>query len=63
MAVDIFGQSSDIIELKKIAKKYKLKIISDSAQAIYSNYHNKKSGTLADIGGFSFNCHKTYTNR
>ncbi len=58
MAVDIFGQSSDIIELKKIAKKYKLKIISDSAQAIYSNYHNKKSGTLADIGGFSFNCHK-----
>ena len=42
MAVDIFGQSSDIKKLKKIAKKYKLKIISDSAQAIYSNYHKKK---------------------
>ena len=58
MAIDIFGQSSNIIKLKKIAKKYNLKIISDSAQAIYSNYHNKKSGTLTDIGGFSFNCHK-----
>jgi len=58
MAVDIFGQSSDYKKLKKIAKKYKLKIISDSAQAIYSNYYNKKSGTLADVGGFSFNCHK-----
>ncbi len=58
MAVDIFGQSSDIKKLKKIAKKYKLKIISDSAQAIYSNYHKKKTGTLTDIGGFSFNCHK-----
>ena len=58
IAVDIFGQSSDIKKLKKIAQKYNLKIISDSAQAIYSNYYNKKSGTLADIGGFSFNCHK-----
>ena len=58
MAVDIFGQSSDIKELKKIAKKYNLKIISDSAQAIYSNYHKKKTGTITDIGGFSFNCHK-----
>ena len=58
MAVDIFGQSSDLKKLKKIANKYKLKIISDSAQAIYSSYYNKRSGTLADVGGFSFNCHK-----
>jgi len=58
IVVDIFGQSADINSLKKIAKKYRLKLISDSAQAIYSNYYKKKSGTLADIGGFSFNCHK-----
>ena len=58
MAVDIFGQSSNISKLKKLAKKYKLKIISDSAQAIGSKYKGKYSGTLADIGGFSFNCHK-----
>jgi perosamine synthetase len=58
MAIDIFGQSCDMIAINKIAKKYKLKVISDAAQAIGSKYLNKYSGTLSDIGGFSFNYHK-----
>lgn len=58
MAVDIFGQSENIIELKKIAKKYNLKIISDSAQSPYSFSNGKLAGTMADIGGYSLNCHK-----
>ena len=33
MAVDIFGHSADMDEINKIAKKYKLKVISDTAQA------------------------------
>ena len=32
-AIDIFGHSSNIIELKKYAKKYSLKLILDTAQA------------------------------
>ena len=58
MVADIFGQSCDIREINKIAKKYKLKVICDSAQAIGSKIDKKFTGTLADLGGFSFNYHK-----
>ena len=58
MAIDIFGQSANLRQINKIAKKYNLEVISDSAQAIGSKYLNKFSGTIADIGGFSLNYHK-----
>jgi dTDP-4-amino-4,6-dideoxygalactose transaminase len=58
MAIDIFGQSADIDAIAKIAKKYSLKIISDSAQAPGVFYKNKYAGTLSDIGGYSLNYHK-----
>ncbi len=58
IAVDIFGQSENINKIKKIIKKKRIKIISDTAQAIGSKYKNKFSGTVADIGGYSFNYHK-----
>ncbi len=55
---DIFGQSCNLFEIKKIAKKYNLKIISDSAQSIGAKYKNKYVGTTTDIGGYSLNYHK-----
>ena len=60
LAVDIFGLSHDIDLLKKIVKKKNknIKIIADSAQSPYSFYKNKIAGTMSDIGGYSFNCHK-----
>lgn len=58
ICVDLFGQSVDMNAIKKISKKYNLKIISDTAQSICSKYNGKYSGTLADIGGFSLNYHK-----
>ena len=58
MAVDIFGHSAPIKELKKIAKKYNLKIISDSAQSPGAKYGKSYAGTLTDIGGISLNYHK-----
>ena len=58
MAIDIFGQSCDINKIKKIVQKKNIKIISDTAQAIGSKYLKKFSGTISDIGGFSFNYHK-----
>ena len=58
MVVDIFGMPANYLELKKIAKKYKLKIICDSAQAPGAIYNGKHSGTLGDIGGYSLNYHK-----
>ncbi len=58
MAVDIFGQPADMDPLMSIAKKYGLRLISDSAQAPGSLYKGKIAGTIADIGGYSLNYHK-----
>ena len=58
MAVDISGLSSNIDEIKKIAKKNKIKIITDSAQSPFAKYKNKIAGTIGDIGGISLNYHK-----
>ncbi len=58
LAVDIFGHPANYKKIFTIARKYNLRIISDSAQSIGAKYYNKFSGTFADIGGFSFNCHK-----
>ncbi len=58
LAVDIFGHPANYKKIFIIAKKYNLKVISDSAQSIGSKYNKKFSGTFADIGGFSLNCHK-----
>lgn len=58
IAVDLFGQPYEMNELKKIAKKYDLKIIEDCAQAPVSRYKNIMAGSLGDIGVFSLNYHK-----
>jgi dTDP-4-amino-4,6-dideoxygalactose transaminase len=58
MAIDIFGQSADMKALQAIADKYKLKIISDTAQAPGAYYDDRYAGTMAHIGGYSLNYHK-----
>ena len=58
MAVDIFGQSCDIHALKDIAKRYNLKIITDTAQAPGTITDGQITGALADVGGYSLNYHK-----
>ena len=55
---DIFGQSGDVERLMEIAKKYHLKVISDTAQSPGALYKGKYAGTQTDIGGFSLNFHK-----
>ena len=58
IVVDIFGQSADMDEIMALAKKYGLKVISDSAQSPGALYKNRYAGTLADVGGYSLNYHK-----
>jgi len=58
VVADIFGQSADMEEIMNIAQKYKLKVISDSAQSPGAFYKKKFAGTCADVGGFSLNYHK-----
>ena len=58
MAVDIFGHSANMKELRKIADENELKLISDSAQSPGGYYKGHLTGTIADVGGFSLNYHK-----
>lgn len=52
--VHIFGQSADMDEINKIAKKYNLKVIEDACQAVGAKYKGKMIGTLGDAACFSF---------
>lgn len=57
MVVHLYGRVCWSNELERIAKKYKLKIIEDNAQAIgavYEHKNNLKTGSLGDAAGFSF---------
>ena len=58
ITVDIGGHPSNTKKINQIAKKYNLKVISDSAQAPGALDNGRFAGTLTDIGGYSLNCHK-----
>jgi perosamine synthetase len=58
MPVDVLGNICDIDKLLKIAKKYNLKIIEDSTEALGSKFNGKYAGTFGDFGVFSFNGNK-----
>lgn len=59
--VYIFGNSYDVQKLKKLSRKYNLKIIEDSAEALGTFYRNKHAGTFGDAGCLSFNGNKIIT--
>jgi perosamine synthetase len=58
LPVDLFGQSSDMDEINKIAKKHNLKVIVDAAHVPGCEYKNGYAGTFGDIGVYSLNQHK-----
>lgn len=61
IVVHLFGLSARMDEIMKIAKKHKLLVIEDCAQAPGAIYKGKQVGTWGDIGIFSLNQHKTIT--
>jgi perosamine synthetase len=66
IVVHVFGNSADIINLKRLCLKYKIKLIEDAAAALGSFYYKKKIkkhlGTFGDVGCFSFNANKIITS-
>ena len=58
MAVNIFGHPARLGPLREIADEHGLFLIEDNAQAPDALYCGRPTGTIGDIGVFSFNRHK-----
>ncbi len=61
MVVHLYGQPSEMDSILTIAKKHKLFVIEDCAEAFGSLYNGKHVGTFGDIATFSFFGNKTIT--
>lgn len=53
MPVHLMGKPADMDIINSVAKKHKLYVIEDAAEAHGAEYKNKNAGTLADMGAFS----------
>lgn len=52
--VHIYGLPVDMDSVNSVARKHNLKVIEDACQAWLAEYRGKKTGTLGDLGCFSF---------
>jgi dTDP-4-amino-4,6-dideoxygalactose transaminase len=61
LSVDVFGQPADFDLLHEVAKKYNLRLINDSCEALGAEYKCIKAGRLGDYGVFAFYPNKQIT--
>lgn len=54
LPVDLFCQTADMEPVRRLADKYNLKLIEDSAEAFGMKYQNQHAGKLADLSVLSF---------
>jgi dTDP-4-amino-4,6-dideoxygalactose transaminase len=54
LPVHLYGQPAAMTHILELARKYKLKVIEDCAQALGARYKDKKVGSLGDAGCLSF---------
>ena len=61
MPVHLYGNVCDMDPVRAFAKRHKLSVIEDNAEAVGGVYKGKKTGTLGDVAGCSFCQSKTFT--
>ena len=58
VVVHLAGNPADMNAIGKIARKHKLAVVEDCAQAYLASYRGRFVGTLGDVGCFSLNHNK-----
>lgn len=53
------GQPCDLVQIRALADKYRLKIVEDAAHALPSTYRGTKIGAVSELTTFSFYATKT----
>ncbi len=61
ITVNLYGQSCDYDEIKAITSKYNVPILEDAAESLGATYKGVMTGTIGDIGIYSFNGNKIIT--
>ncbi len=61
MPVHLYGNVCDMDQINAFARRHKLFVIEDNAEAFGGSYKGKKTGTLSDMAGCSFCQNKTFT--
>mgnify|MGYP001220445982 CR=1 FL=1 len=61
ISVDLYGQSCDYNQIVDLCEKYNVALIEDAAEALGSEYQNRKCGSIGQVGVLSFNGNKIIT--
>jgi len=61
MPVDQVGTPADMDSIRRIARKYSLRVVEDAACALGSKYKGKAAGSTSDMACFSFHPRKIIT--
>lgn len=61
LAVHLYGNLCDLDRLADIAARHGIVLIEDAAEAIGSQYHGRRAGSIGAFGAFSFHGTKTLT--
>ncbi len=61
VVVNLYGQSADMDAILELCQQYNVPILEDAAESLGATYKGRMSGTIGDIGIYSFNGNKIIT--
>ncbi|KRM78501.1 aminotransferase [Lapidilactobacillus dextrinicus DSM 20335] len=61
IVVHLYGIPAKMNEIMALCRQYHVPVIEDAAESLGSTYHGQQTGTIGDIGIYSFNGNKIIT--